>query len=601
MAEGTRSREALQRQVDSLEESSKTVNERLDQLTDMVRTLIANHNNIVNREVPLGHEGGEPNRGGFNRTVRLEFPHFNGDNPTGWIFKANQYFEIHQTNPAQRLLIASYHMEEEALVWYQDAYESGQLTSWDTFVRALLLRFGPTAYNDPMEGLTRLKQTTTVSAYKAEFESLSNRLRGLSAPYKLSVFLSGLKDEIHLPVKMLNPINLGAAFGLAKVQEEYLLTSKKPFTRPHSDRSMSSWGTNPNPTGQYSEGSSSSKGGRYVSPNRKLFSTSMDEKRCKGLCYHCEEKWNPTHQCKAPKAYLLQTLEEPLEAGQTELAENEDNDPEMEPLVEQPESGISLNAMSGNPNAQTMRLLGNLCGVQVVVLIDSGSTNNFMDPWVSRKTKLLVADPRPISIKIANGDVIQGEGQCSEVPLKLQGTHITTFFYLLKLGGCDLVLGVAWLQTLGPILWDFAKLTMEFGGRDGKQVLKGLKPGESTVEGSSKSLLHSINRGQGFWLQWQEAQTMEKNLSSEFQRTHLDIKALLTQFKKIFDTPQDLPPTRSKDHRIILKAGTQAISTRPYHYPHYQKNEIEKLVTEMLQTGVIRPSSSPFSSPVLLV
>ncbi|XP_075650075.1 uncharacterized protein LOC142620613 [Castanea sativa] len=142
------------------------------------------------------------------------------DDPASWVYKANQFFGYYQTPIAEKLLIASFHMELKALIWFPEAEEAGVFFDRESLVQALHVRFGSTAYDDLMEVLTRLRQTTTVALYKAEFEAISNRIKGLSPLHKLSCFLSGLKDEICLPVRMLNPQSLNVAFGLEKIQED---------------------------------------------------------------------------------------------------------------------------------------------------------------------------------------------------------------------------------------------------------------------------------------------------------------------------------------------------------------------------------------------
>lgn len=81
----------------------------------------------------------------------------------------------------------------------------------------------------------------------------------------------------------------------------------------------------------------------------------------------------------------------------------------------------------------------------------------------------------------------------------------------------------------------------------------------------------------------------------------LGVKRLLKEFESVFNLPQGLPPKRNREHAITLQSGNSPINIRPYRYSHVQKDEIEKLVKEMLQAGIIRPNISPFSSPVFLV
>jgi hypothetical protein len=76
---------------------------------------------------------------------------------------------------------------------------------------------------------------------------------------------------------------------------------------------------------------------------------------------------------------------------------------------------------------------------------------------------------------------------------------------------------------------------------------------------------------------------------------------LLQHHAAIFEEPQGLPPARSYDHRIHLLPGTAPVAVRPYRYPQLQKDELEHQVTGMLAQGIIHPSTSPFSAPVLVV
>jgi hypothetical protein len=107
----------------------------------------------------------------------VEFPRFDEDNVSGWLFKANQFFSFSNTPNEYKEVMFAFYIKGNALMWFQ--YESylGLLTSWDAFDQAIQLQFGPKSYDDPMEALTRLRQIISISIYKIQFEKLSNRLK----------------------------------------------------------------------------------------------------------------------------------------------------------------------------------------------------------------------------------------------------------------------------------------------------------------------------------------------------------------------------------------------------------------------------------------
>ena len=69
----------------------------------------------------------------------------------------------------------------------------------------------------------------------------------------------------------------------------------------------------------------------------------------------------------------------------------------------------------------------------------------------------------------------------------------------------------------------------------------------------------------------------------------------------MFETPKRLPPIRDHDFSIHSILGSVPPNIRPYRYPYVQKSEIERMIVEMLEAGIIQPSQMSFSTPVVLV
>jgi hypothetical protein len=148
---------------------------------------------------------------------------------------------------------------------------------------------------------------------------------------------------------------------------------------------------------------------------------------------------------------------------------------------------------------------------------------------------------------------------------------------------------------------------MEFQYKGNKGVLHGLRQGPNVSLEGGDSFKLSKQEQKGVLLQLVSKphhgsanQGPQKLLEGQLQLPD-PLKGILREYAAVFQEPKGLPPPRSYDHSIQLFLGVQPVSVRPYRYLFYQKEEIKKIIRELLDSGVIRPSHSPFSSPVLLV
>lgn len=115
-------------------------------------------------------------------------------------------------------------------------------------------------------------------------------------------------------------------------------------------------------------------------------------------------------------------------------------------------SEISLHAITCTLIPKTMRIFGHVHGKKIVVVLDSGSTHNFVDPLVVHKAQISYKPMESFAVQIANRDQIQSEEKCMSIYIRLQGHIFRIEGYILSLSGHDMVLDIQWLKDLCPIL-----------------------------------------------------------------------------------------------------------------------------------------------------
>jgi hypothetical protein len=106
------------------------------------------------------------------RYHKLSFPSYDGKvDPLGWLNKCERFFRAQHTPNADRVWLASYHLNDTTQQWYVVLERDTGEPDWDEFKRLCQQRFGPPLSTNHLSDLARLPFQSIVEGYLEAFQA----------------------------------------------------------------------------------------------------------------------------------------------------------------------------------------------------------------------------------------------------------------------------------------------------------------------------------------------------------------------------------------------------------------------------------------------
>ncbi|XP_010497072.1 PREDICTED: uncharacterized protein K02A2.6-like [Camelina sativa] len=534
--------ENLQREIQQVSALDNEVNEMKKQLgkLDVLEKQMAKRDSVTRTNQPPPPRSESPERREpLNRNIEL--PLFDGEDAKGWVGRVEQYFELKEYTEEEKLCAVRVCFSSDALTWYRWERDRHPFLSWEQMRDRILENFAETQDLTAGERLLLPRQDETAGQYCKEFKALASNAPEVSEKVLEMTFMIGLKQKVRAGVKMFEPRNLKKMMSLSKMVEDWNKHGDSPpiLGWESSNRAANSG------TGEkvVTRGTPYTGGGANPS-NAKSFVSSTHESKTMTSRTTGEKIANPNSKPSEPRRPPFRRLTDAEGLQDDEGTYREDGGEEAATEnVEVPEfAAISIQSAARISSPRTMKLRGSVQGEEVVVMIDSGATHNFISSMMAQRLGIIPRGTAGFGVRMGNGLMVRGSG----------GAVVT---------------------DIGRHEGELARTEDEFHGRE-----------RLGWEG-----LYVEYTNQPYPIEGDEDTTPEI------------FQSLLEEFALVFSEPQGLPPSRGKEHAITLKPGSEPVGVRPFRYPHAQKEEIERQISVMLAAGIIRESGSPFSSLVLLV
>ena len=167
----------------------------------------------------------------------------------------------------------------------------------------------------------------------------------------------------------------------------------------------------------------------------RLTPQELEERRAKGLCFNCDSKYIKWHKCGENKLFYIDCEGEEVEDQEPSQTE-EIKDINQEEII----PTISCHALAGIFTPQTLKIEGYIRKIKVAMLIDCGSTHNFIHCKLAKALNCFIYLALEFQVMIANGGTINYLGKCQKITLTMGEYLLNSPMIDIILGGADVVL-----------------------------------------------------------------------------------------------------------------------------------------------------------------
>lgn len=349
------------------------------------------------------------------------------NDPIEWLQKCEDFFEEKQTPTDAWVRQATFALQGCAGGWYHNLRRMRDRLNWYEFSEECKIRFGPPMSMNLLGELTRLNQFGILEDYYEKFESLLSRINDVTPEQSIWHFCAGLSSVIRYEVEYVRLTTLYFSMNLAreielKVSEEGRI---RRFGAPPVGGNQTIGGIkNRETTGNIATPRNSTW--------KPLTAPEMAESRAKGLYFNCDEMFSAGYKCSKLFCIIL----------------TDDDEVWAEVII--PE--ISMNAITCTTSDKTFQVRAVVGNGVAWVLVDSGSTHNFIAAKSAEELQIQVRHQPGLRVTLPNGGKMASNGVSHKLHMTVQGYEFSADFFSIPLEGFDIFLGIHWLKRLGPIL-----------------------------------------------------------------------------------------------------------------------------------------------------